>query len=65
MAEVRMEQNNTVEVKIGTTTFVVSRRYSGTGSLEEVLKTAIKRRIEAEGSFATPQSEAMETRYKT
>jgi 16S rRNA G1207 methylase RsmC len=50
-----MEEDNTYEVKIGTTIFVVSRKYSGKQSLEEVLKTAIKRRIE---------SEAMETRYK-
>jgi hypothetical protein len=51
-----MEQDNTYEVKIGTTTFVVSRKYSGTQSLEEVLKTAIKRRIE---------SESMEKRYES
>jgi hypothetical protein len=56
-----MELDNTYEVKIGTTTFVVSRKYSGTGSLEEVLKTAIKRRIEAQ---VLVHSEAMETRYK-
>jgi hypothetical protein len=49
-----MEQNDTYEVKIGTTTFVVSRRYSGTQSLEEVLKIAIKRKLE---------SEAFEKRY--
>jgi hypothetical protein len=55
-----MEQDNTYEVKIGTTTFVVSRRYSGTQSLEEVLKSAIKRRIEAE---VIPRSEVTETRY--
>jgi hypothetical protein len=50
-----MEQDETYEVKYGTTTFVVSRKYSGTVSLEEVLKIAIKRRIE---------SEAIETRFK-
>jgi hypothetical protein len=55
-----MEQDNTYEVKIGTTTFVVSRRYSGTKSLDEVLKTAVKRRIEAE---IIPRSEVLETRY--
>jgi hypothetical protein len=57
-----MEQDNTVEVKIGTTTFVVSRKYSKTGSLEEVIKTAIKRRIEAE---VIPRSEVTEKRYES
>lgn len=50
-----MEQDTTYEVKFGRTTFVVTPKFSGTKTLEEVLKTALKHRIE---------TEAMEKRYE-
>jgi hypothetical protein len=40
---------DTYEVKYGTTTFEVTAKYSGDKTLEEVLKSSIKRRIQSEG----------------
>jgi hypothetical protein len=39
-------QEHTYETKVGATTFVVTAKYEGTQTFEEVLKTALKRKID-------------------
>jgi hypothetical protein len=36
---------NTYETKVGTTTFIVTPKFAGTQTLEEVLKYSIRRKI--------------------
>jgi hypothetical protein len=43
-----MVEGNTYEINFGRTTFVVTPKFTGTATLEDILKQSIKRKIESE-----------------